>query len=128
MKKIDLGQAITIFANLGVIAGIVFLGLELRQNNELQTSQARENRLDRQIAIVDMGIENPGLLELLGMDPESLTEPELDRLRLLGYKALLTMTYQHGEVTRGLMDEEAVIRGQRAVYHRPRLNYGVPLM
>ncbi len=35
MNKINLGQTITILANLGVIAGIVFLGLELRQNNEL---------------------------------------------------------------------------------------------
>lgn len=35
MKKIDLGQAIGILANVGVIAGIVSLGMELRQNNEL---------------------------------------------------------------------------------------------
>jgi len=40
LKKIDLGQAITILANVGVIAGIVFLGVELRQNNELLTAQA----------------------------------------------------------------------------------------
>ena len=32
MKKIDLGQTLTILANVGVIAGIVFLGYELRQN------------------------------------------------------------------------------------------------
>ena len=38
MKKPDLGQTITIFANLGVIAGIVFLGIELQQNNELLTA------------------------------------------------------------------------------------------
>ena len=34
-KKIDLGQTIGILANAGVIAGIVLLGMELRQNNEL---------------------------------------------------------------------------------------------
>lgn len=32
MKKIDLGQTITILANIGVISGIAFLALELRQN------------------------------------------------------------------------------------------------
>ncbi|MDH3276443.1 MAG: hypothetical protein OEM99_18080, partial [Gammaproteobacteria bacterium] len=32
MKKIDLGQMVTILANLGVILGIVFLALELQQN------------------------------------------------------------------------------------------------
>ncbi len=35
MKKIDLGQAVGILANAGVIAGIVFLGMGLHQNNEL---------------------------------------------------------------------------------------------
>jgi len=35
LKKIDLGQAIGILANAGVIAGIVFLDMELRQNYEL---------------------------------------------------------------------------------------------
>jgi hypothetical protein len=33
MKKSDLNQAINTVANLGVIAGIVFLGLEIRQAN-----------------------------------------------------------------------------------------------
>ena len=32
MKKIDLGQTLNTLANVGVIAGIVFLGVELRQN------------------------------------------------------------------------------------------------
>jgi hypothetical protein len=45
MKKIDVGQTITIVANLGVIAGIVFLGIEIRQNNELMAAEARFNRL-----------------------------------------------------------------------------------
>ena len=44
MKKIDLGQAVGIVANLGVIAGIVFLGVELRQNNELLLEEAQRAR------------------------------------------------------------------------------------
>ena len=44
MKKIDLGQVTGILANIGVIAGIVFLALELQQNNELMESEARRNR------------------------------------------------------------------------------------
>lgn len=41
MKKIDLGQAITISANVGVIIGIFFLVIEVRQNNLLMLSQTR---------------------------------------------------------------------------------------
>ena len=42
--KIDLGQAIAILANIGVIAGIVFLAAELQQNNELMEAEARAAR------------------------------------------------------------------------------------
>ena len=44
MKKLDLGQTISVLANLGVIAGIFFLGLELRQNNELLLQEAQRSR------------------------------------------------------------------------------------
>jgi hypothetical protein len=40
MKKIDLGQTITILANLGVIGGIVFLAFEIRQNTAQMRAEA----------------------------------------------------------------------------------------
>lgn len=42
MKRIDISQGIAVLANLGVIAGIVFLGFELRQNNELLEAQVEQ--------------------------------------------------------------------------------------
>jgi len=41
MNKIDLGQTIVILANVGVIAGIVFLAVEIRQNNRIVQAQTR---------------------------------------------------------------------------------------
>ena len=41
MKKPNPGQMIQIVANIGVIAGIVFLGFELRQNNQFLGAEAR---------------------------------------------------------------------------------------
>ena len=46
MKKIDLGQTIQILANVGVIAGIVFLGYELQQNSDALDAQARYNHAE----------------------------------------------------------------------------------
>ena len=46
MKKIDLGQTIQIIANIGVIAGIIFLVVELQQNNEALSIQTRLDRED----------------------------------------------------------------------------------
>ena len=39
MKKFDLGQIITILANAGVVIGLVFLTLEIRQNNAQMRAQ-----------------------------------------------------------------------------------------
>ncbi len=41
MNKVDLGQILTILANIGVIAGIVFLGFELNQNQIIGRAQVR---------------------------------------------------------------------------------------
>jgi len=41
MKKIDLGQSITILANLGVLVGILLLVYELHQNSRLTAAQIR---------------------------------------------------------------------------------------
>jgi hypothetical protein len=46
MKKSDLGQIITILANVGVIAGILFLAVELRQNNNLMSDEAERARAE----------------------------------------------------------------------------------
>ena len=56
MKKLDVGQMITILANLGVIAGIVFLAVEIRQN---QASLDEQNVLNRQ-ASRDAALESFG--------------------------------------------------------------------
>jgi hypothetical protein len=45
MKKIDVSQAIVLLANIGVIAGIAFLALELRQNDETQRLLAAQQVL-----------------------------------------------------------------------------------
>jgi len=41
MKKIDLGQTLTILANVGVLAGILLLVFELNQNREMMRAQTR---------------------------------------------------------------------------------------
>ena len=44
MKKMDIGQIVTVLANIGVIAGIVFLAIEVQQN---QKSLDESNRINR---------------------------------------------------------------------------------
>ena len=72
MKKINLGQTITILANIGVIGGILLLAYELRQNNELLGSQNRFNRLVINVETYNTRIEDSSLAELLGKLAEDM--------------------------------------------------------
>jgi len=80
MKKIDLGQAITILANVGVIAGIAFLGIELRQNNELMASQQRFNRLAISTGSATIVSESPSLASALAKRVGELTPGEMNQV------------------------------------------------
>ena len=73
MKKFDLGQAVSILANLGVIAGIVFLGVELRQNNELMDEQQRFNRLSISTGTNTLIAGNRDLAELRAKTAEDVS-------------------------------------------------------
>ena len=57
MKKFDLGQMISILANIGVIAGIVFLAYELRQNTLATEIASAQNVItnigDRDAVIIE---------------------------------------------------------------------------
>ena len=64
MKKPDLGQTISILANVGVIAGIVFLGFELRQNQQMMMAQTRNEiaRLDIELQQVNREVNQASLI------------------------------------------------------------------
>ncbi len=82
MKKIDLGQTIGILANVGVIAGIVFLGFELRQNNQFLGAEARYNLLQNRQAVHLMVIQDDNVAGLLvkAAGAEELTTIETEQL------------------------------------------------
>ena len=100
MKKLDLGQTITILANVGVIAGIVFLGVELRQNNELMESQARFNRLSIQTGSNTLVAENAGLAAILAKanKNEELTDAERLQINNFNVRVLSNMQWTYREV------------------------------
>ena len=57
---------LTLAANFGVIAGILFLAIELNQNNELLEAEAREARYEfRSRDSNRIFLENPRLVELM---------------------------------------------------------------
>ena len=110
MKKLDLGQTISILANIGVIAGIVFLAVELQQNNELLSAEARSTRLGVRLDEAQLPIHNPALVDALikHRHREELTEHE--QLVLERYMETLLVIFQntYTEGQRGFIDEDSI--------------------
>lgn len=76
MQKIDLGQTIQIIANVGVIGGLIFVGLQLRQDRDIaiidsvqSTSSARISWSEAMAASSDVWVR--------GLADEPLTAAEL---------------------------------------------------
>jgi hypothetical protein len=67
MKKIDLSQALNTLANVGVIAGILFLAIEVRQNQE---SLDQANELTRAAILTEGAEKFNDWRALLLQDPE----------------------------------------------------------
>ncbi len=126
MKKPDLGQTINTLANLGVIAGIVFLVVELQQNNEVLELQVQSENRARVNAMVELVVENPEYADLMVKEESELTDSERNRLTFLGIRMILNFEELYRDFTLGRIEEEEAIRRVRAIWERDA-DYGVRL-
>lgn len=72
MKEIDLGKAVGMLANIGVLAGIVFLGVEIRQNTRSQEISAYQDVLAQIARLSELTIENEEISDTAFNSPEAL--------------------------------------------------------
>jgi len=105
MKKIDLPQSITILANIGVIAGIVFLGVELRQNNRLLASETSIAHMTFRVNVNQRYADDGELMELRVKANRNEELSEVEELRLIqdarsvfAYWEWQLESYQKGEL------------------------------
>ena len=124
MKKFDLGQTISILANLGVIAGIVFLGLELQQNNELLEAESRYALADRAVGLSMTVAENRNLALALAklMDGDSLDTAEEIQLRSYALAIFRNFEANFDELQAGNLSEAGLLDAHRGLMR----NQGVP--
>lgn len=103
MKKIDLGQSLQILANAGVIAGIVFLAVELRQNNDQLEAQSRFNYYQNRIAAYRFIAGQDELTELVGRagNGEALSGAEAARVSNQLLSLITSWEYEFGELQNG---------------------------
>ena len=107
MKKIDLGQGLSILASLGVIAGIVLLAYELNQTRHMAAAQTRN---ELQQGLVDMLLvtaDNRQLAEVIVRANlgEELAAAEYLMYRLRSESVFRYWENVHYQYREGLYDE-----------------------
>jgi len=107
MKKIDLGQMIAIFANIGVIGGIAFLALEVNQNNRLLRAQAASSMVDARNEIRTLIIGSEEVAEFWARVSSGEVLSKADELRLQANteRALLNWQFQYEQYLEGNLSE-----------------------
>ena len=128
MKKIDLGQTVSILANIGVIAGIAFLGFELNQNNALLESQARYNLVVQRAAIND-AVREPSVLSAIQKQAagEELDLAQTMTLTGVAARVIESWEWQYGEYQAGLLElRQLPVANWSRLYHG-RLGARLPL-
>jgi hypothetical protein len=112
MKKIEFGQTIGTLANLGVIAGIVFLGYELRQNTSVALAAASHNMANAESQLLGQLFDYPEVIFLFSK-PE-LTDEEV--VRLYAFLVIWARTYEShwSQYQAGVIDEETLLRYEGA--------------
>ncbi len=79
MKKIDLGQAFTVLANVGVIIGIVFLAIEIRHASDATRLQTIDSVTDGIFQLNDAIVRDPQVARvwIVGLyNPSALSDAE----------------------------------------------------
>jgi len=125
MKKIDLGQTVQILANVGVIAGIVVLAVEIHQNNEALNLQARQERAAVRREMMARQVDNPALVRatVKANQGEPLTPEDVHVLDRQNVYTLVNWVTIYAEVEDGVLsDRDIPLSAWRQGFH------GDPLM
>jgi hypothetical protein len=130
MKKIDVGQVIGVLANVGVIAGILFLATEVQQNNKFLSAEAIAAVFETRMARNEYVANNENLADLLTKNDrgEALSDVELTRLRALYVRELLGYQRDYFLFREGILGEQelrANLSTIRAAFSDTKQSYGI---
>ena len=103
-----LNRWLTLAANIGVLAGILFLSFELRQNTVASRLQAASNFQDSFSEIEFFIARNPEFAELLDKGRRGVPVSDVDQLRLTVFYGTVLRTWQntHLQYLSGALDKQ----------------------
>lgn len=108
MKKVDYGQVVSILANIGVVLGLVFLGIEVYQSNQINRTDAWNNLIRTGIDFNDAIAQNSDLAGILAKsnNNESLSDAEEIRLRAFAAASMQRVWFDYQQISTGIITPE----------------------
>jgi hypothetical protein len=121
LKKIDLGQTITLLANLGVLVGVFLLIYELSQNRNMMRAQIR-NEISRTVIDLAGAWADEEMVELIARSRrgDSLTDTQEGRLQFFSNSLLRMYENIHYQYREGMFAEDEYTAVSNTI--RRRLN------
>ena len=116
-----LGQ---IVAAIAVVASLVYIGSELRQNTQALEAQSRFNLISLRTGFADLLMQDRGLLEALHkyVDGEDLTKAERTAVMMHAFRLLETWEWQYSEFQAGTLPRDRLPVGSWRQFYHERLS------
>lgn len=105
MAADQVNKWLTLTANFAVVAGIVFLVVELKQNNELLLSESRQAAMSNDQTALLVGLDNVDIFEKW-LRPEELSPTDQYRLSIIFIVDLRNREFEYAQYLNGVLDEE----------------------
>jgi len=125
---VDLGQIATIGANVGVIAGLVFLAMEIRQNNKFLVAQARYSLRQYRSDIAD-SLMLPHVLEATHKwaRGEAISPEQKSTGLMVAIKIMELWEWQYGEYAAGMLQKDELPVGAWRLWFHDEGPFPVPV-
>ena len=105
MNSSKINDWLTLVANIAVVGGIVFLAIEISQNNELLRSESRQALVANDVASLTANFQNADVFAKLVSESEMSAEDQL-RLSFMYAIDLRNREFEYFQYTNGLLDEQ----------------------
>jgi hypothetical protein len=105
MNSSKINEWLTLTANVAVVGGIVFLAIEISQNNELLRSESRQSLVANDVASLSANFQNADVFAKFVSEGEMTAEDQL-RLSFMFALDLRNREFEYFQYVNGLLDEQ----------------------
>lgn len=106
MNSSKINEWLTLIANVAVVGGIVFLAIEISQNNELLRSESRQALVANDVTSLTANLENADVFAKFVAEEDLSAEDQL-RISFMYSLDLRNREFEYIQHANGLLDEKS---------------------